>query len=112
MVQGIEKRAFPRKKLRTRVIFEDENGEGFVYFYSTDVSLGGVFFESDVPLKSGTRVFLSCSLPDQDPLVRATGQVVRVERQSGSGFVVLGVGIKFLDLPEEGRRSIESYISD
>ncbi len=54
---GLEKRIYPRRTLRTQVIFEDESGEGFIYFYSTDVSIGGIFLESDVPLKIGTRVF-------------------------------------------------------
>lgn len=109
--EGMERRVFPRKQLRTRVIFEDETGEGFIYFYSTDVSVGGVFFESDVPLKVGTRVFLSFSLRDGDRPLRTTGQVVRVEHEKGAGFVVLGVGIKFLDLSEENRRVIENYVN-
>ncbi len=109
-MNGQEKRVFPRKKLRTRVVFEDEKGEGFIYFYSTDVSVGGIFFESDVPLKLGTRVFLSFALSDGERAIRATGQVVRVERESGSGFVVLGVGIKFLELAEADRRRIGSYV--
>lgn len=109
--QGIEKRIYPRKKLRTRVVFEDETGEGFVYFYSTDVSMGGLFFESDVPLKIGTRVFLSFSLGEREAPIRTTAQVMRVERESGTGFVVLGVGIKFLDLQEPARNKVEAYVN-
>lgn len=108
---GREKRLYPRKNLRTRVIFEDETGEGFVYFYSTDVSLGGLFFESDVPLKPGTQVFLSFSLKDGEKPIRTTGQVARVERESGSGFTVLGVGIQFLDLADESKKKLEDYVT-
>ncbi|MBI2068397.1 MAG: PilZ domain-containing protein [Deltaproteobacteria bacterium] len=108
---GSEKRLFPRKKLRTRVVFEDETGEGFIYFYSVDVSVGGVYFESDVPLKLGTKVFLSFLLGEGGPMIRSTGQVVRVERETGSGFLVLGVGIKFVDISEASRKLIDQYVS-
>ena len=109
--EGAERRLFPRKNLRSRVVFEDETGEGFIYFYSTDLSVGGIFFESDVPLKLGTQVFLSFSLRDGERPLRVTGQVVRIEHEKGTGFVVLGVGIKFLDLPEDTRRIIESFVN-
>ena len=110
-MSGIEKRLFPRKNLRTPVVFEDETGEGFVYFYSTDVSIGGIFFESDVPLKAGTRVFLSFALGNGRRPVRAIGQVVRIEHEGGTGFMVVGVGIKFLDLPDSSRKEIEEYVN-
>jgi uncharacterized protein (TIGR02266 family) len=109
--KGIEKRIYPRKVLRTQVIFEDESGEGFIYFYSTDVSLGGIFLESDVPLKLGTRVFLSFTLREAEPPIRATGQVVRVERESSGSLPVIGMGVQFLDLSDEAKQQIQKYIS-
>ncbi len=108
---GPERRLFPRKKLRTRVVLEDETGEGFVFFYSTDISIGGLFFESDVPLKIGTRAFLSFALEEGDRPIRSIGQIVRVERESGAGVIILGVGVQFLDLAEENRRQIEAYVN-
>ena len=110
MFDGSEKRVYPRKRLRTRVVFEDETGEGFIYFYSTDVSLGGIFLESDIPLKVGTRVFLSFSLGEPGPSVRATGKVVRVERDTGGALPVVGMGVQFVDLPEVARQPIQSFV--
>jgi uncharacterized protein (TIGR02266 family) len=108
---GAEKRLYPRKELRARVVFEDETGEGFIFFYSTDVSIGGLFFESDVPLKVGTRVFLSFSLRDGGSPIRATGQVVRNERETNQGSVVLGVGIQFLEISDRDRELISEYVN-
>lgn len=107
---GQEKRLFPRKQLRTRVVFEDETGEGFIYFYTTDISVGGLFFESDIPLKIGTRVFLSFSLKEGGSPIHATGQVIRVEKESESGPFVLGMGVKYLDLPEAAREAISGFV--
>lgn len=108
---GIEKRIYPRKTLRTKIIFEDETGEGFIYFYSTDVSLGGLFLESDIPLKLGTRVFLSFILKEPGLPVRVTGQVVRVERETGGALPVVGMGVQFVDLLPSALQSIRQFVS-
>lgn len=108
---GIEKRVYPRKVLRTKVIFEDETGEGFIYFYSTDVSMGGIFLESDIPLKLGTRVFLSFALRENNVPVRITGQVVRVERETTGTLPVVGMGVQFMDLPAESGKTIQEFIN-
>ncbi len=109
---GAEKRLYVRKRLRTRVVFEDESGEGFIYFYSTDVSLGGIFLESDIPLKIGTRIFLSFSLGEGETSIRATGQVVRVERDPTDILPILGMGVQFMDLPEGTRQAIDHYVNN
>lgn len=107
---GVEKRIFPRKVLRTQIIFEDESGEGFIYFYSTDVSLGGIFLESDIPLKLGTKVFLSFTLGEGERPLRATARVVRVERDPSDILPVIGMGVQFVDFPEEVKQKIQEYI--
>ena len=110
---GAEKRIFPRAKLRSKVIFEDELGEGFIYFYSTDLSLGGLFLESDIPLKMGTRIFLSFNLGgpgESETMIRTTGQVVRVEREQETGLAVVGMGVRFVDLAEAAKSAIERYL--
>ena len=115
-----ERRVFPRKTLRTKIIFEDEKGEGFIYFYSTDISEGGVFFEHDVPLKMGTKIFLSFRLPAQK-LIRSIGEVVRQEifqskdkalsSKQASGTIV-GMGLRFVDLDPEQREIIRYFIGE
>lgn len=108
--KSVEKRVHPRKTLRTKVIFEDETGEGFIYFYSTDVSRGGIFLESDIPLKQGTRVFLSFMLGEGAAPLRVTAQVVRIEKESSSTMPVIGMGIQFVDLPESVQKALQEFI--
>ncbi len=108
--KSVEKRIHPRKTLRTKVIFEDETGEGFIYFYSTDVSRGGIFLESDIPLKQGTRAFLSFTLGEGSPPLRVTAQVVRIEKQSDNSLPVIGMGIQFVDLPESVQKALQDFI--
>lgn len=106
---GAEKRMYPRRTLRTRVTLEDEFGEGFIYFYTTDISLGGLFVESEIPLKIGTKIFLSFSLPDSDEVIRTTGEVVRLEKLAPSYSGVSGMGIRYFELTEPDRQAIEAY---
>ena len=108
----IEKRVYPRNILRSKVVFEDETGEGFIYFYSTDVSLGGIFLESDIPLKLGTHVFLSFTLKEGQPPIRVTGRVVRVEREESETLPVIGMGMQFVDLPENAKKEIQDFVGE
>ena len=105
-----EKRIYPRKTLRSQLIFEDESGEGFIYFYSTDISLGGIFLESDIPLKVGTQVLLSFTLRDGETPIRGTGMVVRLEHQAEDNQPVVGMGLQFVGLPEGAKKKIQEFI--
>jgi uncharacterized protein (TIGR02266 family) len=107
-----EKRVHPRRTLRTQVIFEDESGEGFIYFYSTDLSLGGLFLESDIPLKLGTRVFLSFALRDGEAPLRTIGRVVRVERETAESLSIVGMGVQFSDLSDFAKQAIQNYVGE
>ncbi|MBI1909612.1 MAG: TIGR02266 family protein [Deltaproteobacteria bacterium] len=111
-MSGAEKRLYPRRRLRTRIVFEDEWGEGFVYFYSTDISLGGIFLESEIPLKQGTKVFLSFSLNEGESAIKATAEVVRLEKETAASLVILGMGVRFLDLSDEAKEAINHYLAD
>ena len=107
---GSEKRVYQRKTLRAQVVFLDESQEEFIYFYSTDLSLGGIFLESDIPLKTGTKVSLSFSLPYGDSRIRAEALVVRNEKRSVDSDSIVGVGVQFTHLPEKEKKLIEDFI--
>lgn len=104
-----EKRVSPRETLRTRVVLEDELGEGFIYFYTTDVSLGGLFIESEIPLKIGTQIFVSFSLGEGQPTIRTTGEVMRLEKLAPSYTGISGMGIRFLELAIPDREAIKKF---
>jgi uncharacterized protein (TIGR02266 family) len=107
----MEKRVFPRRILRSQVVFEDEFHEGFIYFYSTDISIGGIFLESDIPLNLNTQVSLSFSLQNGTSPIHASGKVVRVERTSDDSLPIVGMGLQFVKLSETDKKQIQAYIS-
>ena len=108
-----EKRLYPRRPIRTQVVFENEDSEGVLYFFSTDISAGGLFIESEVPIKMGTQVFLRFSLTPKSKPIQATGEVVRVMRDENDedGKGKIGIGIRFIYIHPLDRQLIQDFIS-
>ncbi len=102
---GVERRLHPRREHRTRVIFEDEFGDGLFYVWSEDFSIGGLFLASEIPVRVGTLLFLSFVLPGHKRPIRVTGEVVR--RIVGAS---IGMGIRFVGLSELARKRLESFL--
>lgn len=106
-----EKRLYPRKPIRTQVVFENEDSEGVLYFFSTDISAGGLFLETEIPVRLGTQVFLRFSLMPKARPIQATGEVVRVMRdQNEGGEGKIGVGIRFIYIHPLDRELIQDFI--
>ena len=104
-----ERRLYPRRPLRTKVIFDDEFGDGLFYVYSEDVSMGGIFLASDIPVRIGTMLFLSFCLHGHKRPIRVTGEVVR--RAGGGETGLSGVGIRFVGLSDLARKRLEEFLS-
>jgi uncharacterized protein (TIGR02266 family) len=100
-----EKRFYPRTSFITKVVFEDELGEGLFYVFSKDISMGGLFLASDIPVAVGALLFLSFALPGCAKPVKVTGEVVRqCDREGG------GMGIRFLGLSGFARKRLEDFL--
>jgi uncharacterized protein (TIGR02266 family) len=110
-VRGLERRLFPRKLIDTKVVFEDEFGEGVIFLNVEDISLGGLFISADIPIKIESYVFLSFLLPGSKNKIHATGQVVRVTRREGDKEIREGMGIRFVGLSREAADEISEFIS-
>lgn len=80
-------------------------GKRIVDHKTQNLSVNGVLFETDLPLKVGDRVGLDFHLRQT---VRATGWVVRSER-NGPG--VHPVAVKFILLEEENQRLLMDFLS-
>jgi len=105
-----ERRLHPRRPHRTEVVFEDEFGDGLFYVYSEDISLGGIFLASDVPLRRGTMMFVSFQLPPYKRAIRVTAQVVRRTNPSAPGKS--GMGIRFLGLSDIARKRLTEFLTE
>jgi hypothetical protein len=105
-----------RKPIQTRVIFQDEFNEDFIYFVSKNISTSGIFIESKLSLKAGTKVFLKFSLYMEDKPIEVAAEVMRVMyKKRGPGRrkpVTPGLGLKFLGLNQSDLKKIEAFVSE
>lgn len=105
----IERRIHPRRPYRTKVVFEDEFGDGLFYLYSEDISLGGIFLASQIPLRIGTMMFISFQIPPHKRPIHVTAEVVRHMKPIGT--LSAGMGVRFVGLPGLARKRIEDFLS-
>lgn len=106
-----EKRVYPRRPWRGRVVFEDEFGQGLIFLHALDISLGGIFLKEVPPIQTGTHLFLSFVLPGKSRPLKATGQVVRFVEHGEEGKKNRGVGIRFVHLPEASFKGLAKFLS-
>lgn len=106
-----EKRLYPRRPIRTQVVMENGDSEGVLYFFTTDISAGGLFLESEKAIEMGTQVFLRFSLLPHSKPIQATGEVVRVMRDETQPGSKVGIGIRFVYVHPLDRELIQEFIS-
>lgn len=94
-----DRRQFPRVRLATQVECEAAT----ILTFSRDVSAGGMFVETNTPLPTGSILTLRFNLDNQASVV-SKGVVTYQVRK-------FGMGVHFLDLTPEDRKSIEEYAS-
>ena len=90
-------RRHTRKAVQVRFSCRDEDGEGELFFDSSDLSTGGTFLVSDLLFEQGDPLTLEFALPGGAAL-RCEARVAWVRRFPGSGEQA-GMGIEFRDLP-------------
>ncbi len=86
--KGRERRCYPRKSARVKVKLEAVGSRGLAFeahLPSFDVSIGGVFLQSEFFVKLGTELLVVFELPDVAEPVRVKGVVVREQRGLGPG---------------------------
>jgi len=105
-----ERRKYPRIKLITKVAHISE--DKFHYYYSRDLSVGGIFLETENPYPEGSVLELEFPLPEVADKVRVKGKVVRVveveERHKGK---IPGMGIQFIEMDAETRAILADFVA-
>jgi uncharacterized protein (TIGR02266 family) len=99
-----DRRKHSRLSISVEIDFGSENN-----FYSAqtrDISVGGLFIETDVTLAIGTR--LRVDLKFLQKQLQAEGEVTWV--LVGDGNQTTGVGVRFIDLPDSAKKNIEAFM--
>jgi PilZ domain len=94
-----DRRKFPRVRLATQVECE----AAMILTFSRDVSVGGMFVETNTPMPTGSILTLRFNLNNQTSIVAKGVVTYQIKK--------FGMGVHFLDLTPEDRKSIEDYVS-
>ncbi|HUT53262.1 MAG TPA: TIGR02266 family protein [bacterium] len=85
--------------------------DSFQYYYSQDLSLGGMFLETRKPFKVGTRLDLDFELPDTEARIRVKGEVVRIVPPDPLHRDQLpGMGITFTAVTPDSQSKLEDFL--
>jgi uncharacterized protein (TIGR02266 family) len=105
-----KRRAFPRYEARFQVGWSTV--QDFVLEYAANISVGGVFVQTDNPPELDRIVTVSLKLPGSDSAVETKGVIVhRVTREEATEKgTISGMGVQFLDSSDEFRGAIERAI--
>jgi uncharacterized protein (TIGR02266 family) len=108
---GTVARGAARHPVRVAVRVRSE--EGTLRGLTKDLSAEGLFLPTPRPPAAGARVRVRVTLPrgEQDAeVVDADGIVVRSIPDDPGSYLVPGAGLRFVDLPESGRRTLEEFL--
>ncbi|NOZ87071.1 MAG: Hsp70 family protein [Deltaproteobacteria bacterium] len=107
-----EERTHTRAPVACKVRLVVEDKEDFSTKFANNISEGGIFVASSGELPVGTKVAVEISLKTGAQLVRAVGEVVRVQKPDiSSGKKIGGLAIRFVDLDEASRTVIKEMVA-
>lgn len=82
----------------------------FITDYTRNISKGGVFVQTSLPLEVGVRVRLRLTLPDGDAPFGLDGVVKWVSTLRDKDKHPPGMGIEFVDFDEHTRSKLEALV--
>ena len=110
---GSERRRFPRKEAEMKVRLRATKDRKTVFeahLASRDISIGGIFLESDFFMKAGTKLKIEFELAGLSEVIEVKGEVVREERRTrGLKTMRTGFAIKFIEYFGDAKLLLATY---
>jgi hypothetical protein len=85
---------------------EETTGSERYFRRAGNLSRGGLGLDHTIPLPLGTVVNLTFTLPGDSGSVKISGEIV-----STAGPEELRMGVKFIDISDEARAKIDTYLA-
>ncbi len=102
-----------RANVRFVVYYADEE-ERVMSDYSVNMSLGGIFIESEEILPADTKLYVEFTLPVYEKPIRCTSRVAWTNEPANpkASAMPAGMGLQFLDLPLQDVHVIRNFIDE
>ncbi len=108
-LKGYEKRV--TKRLPIRVLVEYESTEDFLIDYTANVSVGGMFIQTDDPLPLGSRFRLRFRVPPRSRVIETFGEVRWSMSAADAAPMQPGMGIQFDELKPKDLALVEEMLA-
>jgi len=109
-----ETRKQRRKLICVPVFLSQRGANNFKVDYTTDMSVGGFLIQTEAPLEKGVILDIRFRLPGAIKLIETKGEVVwshnYLPGSEPNQNALPGMGIRFLELDEQSKRYLISYI--
>jgi uncharacterized protein (TIGR02266 family) len=100
-----------RRRLPIRIEVNYQTLDEFLQDFSANLSIGGIFIQTDEPLTEGTRFRLEFTLPGDERAISAVGVVCWVAApEQVRGNRVPGMGISFAELSRTDHNRITRWL--
>lgn len=107
----MERRKYHRSPIK--VMIDYMNGSDIEVVYTRDISLGGMFIETNNLHKKGTLVFLDFNLPGIRKMFKLKGKIAWISDGGKTGQdKEPGMGIEFIELDETNKASLRTGIKN
>jgi len=98
------------RRLPIRINVHYSNVDDFLDDVTANVSVGGMFIQTDTPLAMGTRFRLQFTLPSKHA-INTIGEVRWVSASDGSDAEqVSGMGVRFDEMAPSDRKAVEEML--
>jgi type IV pilus assembly protein PilZ len=106
-----ENRVHRRAPLRLQLNYRDATGGNFLFEYSSNISKGGIFIETDTPLAMGTRLTMRFQAPGAENELQVEGEVTWVNAVQEEGENPNpGMGVQWVGLTDDQYELIASVV--
>ena len=85
---------------------EEITEEAQVFRRAGNLSSGGIYLDKTIPIPVGTTVQLRFTLPGDQAPIQVTAAIVSIDATEE-----LGMGVKFVELPQDARDRLEAYLT-
>lgn len=100
------------ERIPVNLLVDYQSKEGhYLFDFCKDLGTGGVFIQTEAPLKQGEELDLTFTIPDSKKTLATKGKVMWVQpRVKDRPELMAGMGVQFVSFPKEHRAQLEEYI--
>ena len=99
-------------RISARFPLEFPDNEDIEDSHTKNISQGGLFFHSESQLEVGNMLKILCKNPLTDEKLELDSEIVMVRQLQDEDNKVYGIGVKYTELSEELKKTLEKFIRD